>query len=99
MWREIAVDDRSPKSHTRMSKAHDPLYIEFVAKLRAARKTKGISQQELGKRIGKEQSFVSKVETCERRLDLIEAARWCAVLDIQLEDVLPSEITNRWEDL
>jgi len=48
--------------------------------------------------IGKEQSFVSKVETCERRLDVIEAARWCAALNLRLADALPAEIRKLSEE-
>jgi transcriptional regulator with XRE-family HTH domain len=78
-----------------MSGAHDPLYIEFIARLRHARKRQNLSQQQLGERLGKEQTFVSKVETCERRLDVVEAAKWCAALGLYLEDVLPSEIKQK----
>jgi transcriptional regulator with XRE-family HTH domain len=78
-----------------MSGAHDPLYIEFIARLRNARKRRNLSQQQLGEKLGKEQTFISKVETCERRIDVIEAARWCAALDLRLEDVLPSEISKK----
>ncbi|MFZ1936288.1 MAG: helix-turn-helix transcriptional regulator [Thermoguttaceae bacterium] len=81
-----------------MSAAHDPLYIEFVTRLRNARKSKGISQTAFGELIGKEQSFVSKVETCERRLDVIEAARWCAALNLRLADALPAEIRKLSEE-
>jgi transcriptional regulator with XRE-family HTH domain len=80
-----------------MSGAHDPKYIEFVARLRDTRKRLRLSQAALGERIGKEQSFVSKVETCERRLDVIEAAKWCAALGIRIEDVLPADIRRLWE--
>ena len=80
-----------------MSAAHDPLYIEFITRLRNARKAKGISQQAFGEMIGKEQSFVSKVETCERRLDVVEAAKWCATLGIRLEDALPAELRKLLE--
>ena len=80
-----------------MSGAHDPLYIEFVARLRAARKEQGKSQKAFAEQIGKEQSFVSKVETCERRLDVIEAARWCAALGIRLDDALPAKIRKLWK--
>lgn len=37
-----------------------------------ARKDAGITQVELGKRLGKRQTFVSKFETGERRLDIAE---------------------------
>ena len=80
-----------------MSAAHDPLYIEFITRLRNARKARGISQQAFGEMIGKEQSFVSKVETCERRLDVVEAAKWCAALGIRLEDALPAELRKLLE--
>lgn len=75
-----------------MPGTHDPLYIEFVSRLRAARKVAGISQGELGALLGKDQSFVSKIETCERRLDVIEAARVCDALGITLQDALPASI-------
>ena len=78
-----------------MSSAHDPLYIEFIARLRNERKRQSLSQQQLGEKLGKDQTFISKVETCERRIDVIEAANWCAALDLYLEDILPSEINKK----
>ncbi len=75
-----------------MPAAHRPEYLEFVARLRNARKGKGLSQQALGELLGKPQSFVSKAETCERRLDLIEAAEWCRALGISLDTVLPDSL-------
>ncbi|MBY0514947.1 MAG: helix-turn-helix transcriptional regulator [Gemmataceae bacterium] len=75
-----------------MSAAHNPLYIEFVSLLRQARIRRGLSQRDLGRLLNKPQSFVSKVETCERRLDLIETADWCVALQVGLDAVLPREI-------
>lgn len=75
-----------------MSGAQDPRYIEFVSRLRKARKQKRLSQVALGAAIGQPQTFVSKVETCERRLDVIEAAVWCAALGVQLEETLPPSV-------
>lgn len=40
--------------------------------MRAARQARGITQQELAKRLGKPQSYVSKAEMGERRLDVVE---------------------------
>lgn len=40
--------------------------------MRAARKASGVSQQELARRLGKPQSYVSKAEMGERRLDVVE---------------------------
>lgn len=76
-----------------MRAIYDPLYIEFIAGLRAARKARGYTQGELASQLHKPQSYVSKVETCERRIDVIEAARWCMVLGFNLEDFLPANMT------
>ena len=78
-----------------MSGAHDPLYIEFIARLRNVRKARKLSQRQLGEKLGKAQTFISKVETCERRIDIIEAAKWCIALGISLEEVLPPEINKQ----
>jgi transcriptional regulator with XRE-family HTH domain len=42
----------------------------------------GCSQAELGARLGKPQSYVSKVEAGDRRLDLVEYIFWAKALDI-----------------
>jgi len=47
-------------------------YASVVAALVALRKEKRVSQVELGKRIGRTQQFVSYVEHCERRIDVVE---------------------------
>lgn len=80
-----------------MSAAHRAEYVEFVTRLRAARKSRRVSQSALGERLGKPQSFVSKVETGERRLDLIEAVEWCRALGVAIEDVLPEGVARRPE--
>ncbi|WP_246764936.1 helix-turn-helix domain-containing protein [Ensifer sp. PDNC004] len=46
----------------------------------AARKSAGIIQVELGKLIGQRQTFVSKYELGERRLDVAEYVRICRAL-------------------
>ena len=75
-----------------MSNVHTPEYIEFIARLRNVRLDKQINQRELAARLGKPQSYVSKVETCERRIDVIETAQWCLRLGISISDVLPQEL-------
>lgn len=44
----------------------------MIERLIEARKSAGITQAELGRRIGQRQTFVSKVELGERRLDAAE---------------------------
>lgn len=45
---------------------------EFIAFIASVRRAAGLTQVELAERLGKPQSFVSKVERGERRLDVIE---------------------------
>lgn len=47
-------------------------YEAFLVNLISARKDAGFTQQELAERLGKPQSFVSKYERRERRLDVVE---------------------------
>ena len=47
-------------------------YAAFLAHLRATRKGAGPTQAELASRLGETQSWVSKVERGERRLDVME---------------------------
>lgn len=48
------------------------LYLRIIDLLVQARKDAGITQVELGKRLGRRQTFVSKFELGERRLDVAE---------------------------
>lgn len=76
-----------------MKSIHDQRYVELVARLRELRKRRGISQKDLGDKLGRPQSFVSKVETCERRLDVVETLIFCKALHIKLESLIPSEFS------
>lgn len=53
-----------------------PAYKSVVAVLFEARTRAGVGQVELAARLGKAQSFVSRVETGERRVDVVE---FCAI--------------------
>ena len=52
--------------------SHRAAYDRFLAKLRRAREEAQLKQAEVARLLGKPQSFVSKVESGERRLDIIE---------------------------
>lgn len=49
-----------------------PLYEAFRAHLVALRLASGLSQRELAIRLGRERSFVARIEQGERRVDLVE---------------------------
>lgn len=46
--------------------------------LRESRLIAGLRQQDVAQRLGKPQSFVAKIESGERKVDLIEALQFCA---------------------
>lgn len=50
----------------------DADYATFVSQLTAIRKRKGITQSDLADRLQRPQSYVSKFERLERRLDVAE---------------------------
>ena len=74
-----------------MKSIYDEDYIEIITRLRIIRTSKNITQLDLAK---KTQSFVSKIESCERRLDVIEFLRWLDTLNISFSDVIPSKYTK-----
>jgi transcriptional regulator with XRE-family HTH domain len=54
--------------------------------LRSLRIAAGLRQEDLAKKIGSPQSFISKYENGERRLDVIEARTICLALGVTLGD-------------
>ena len=52
--------------------------------LRQIRRTAGLRQVELAQRLGKPQSYVSKYESGERRLDLLDLEQVCQAVGITL---------------
>lgn len=56
--------------------------------LKSLRLKVGLSQERLAKILGKPQSFVSKYESGERRLDLLELRQLCEVLDVPLSELV-----------
>lgn len=66
-------------------------YINIISVLRAIRINKNITQAEMAKLLNTTQSFVSKVENRERRLDVIELLLWIDALGVSVSDVLPEK--------
>jgi transcriptional regulator with XRE-family HTH domain len=57
-------------------------YALFLRQLRAARKGMGVTQIELAKRLDETQSFISKCERGERRIDVVELREFCRALGV-----------------
>lgn len=67
---------------------HRPDYVIFREMLTAARVEKGLLQHDIAERLRKTQSYVSKYERGERRLDVIEFLDVARALDINVSDFL-----------
>ena len=52
--------------------AYQAAYLRFLDKLRRARLEAGLTQAQVAVLLGKPQSFVSKIEAGERRVDFVE---------------------------
>lgn len=64
-----------------MSTIHDERYIVLITRLRRLREARRLRQADLAEKLGKPQSYVSKVEGLERRLDVIELYDWLIALE------------------
>lgn len=63
-----------------------PEYERFRAYLRQTRLASGLTQAELAARLAQTQSFVSKCERGERRLDVIELRAFCLAMGTTLQE-------------
>ena len=61
-------------------------YAVLLSMLRAARHTAGLTQEQLAECLSQTQSFVSKTERGERRLDVVELRAFTKALGIQFAD-------------
>jgi transcriptional regulator with XRE-family HTH domain len=60
---------------------HTAAYRRLLDVLVAARKEAGVTQQGLARRLDRPQSYVSKIELGERRIDVIEFLEVCRALE------------------
>ncbi len=69
-----------------MKSVHHPAYQVLIDCLKEVRVKSELTQAELGSRIGMDQTYISKYENKERRIDLIELQIICQALNISLVD-------------
>lgn len=64
-----------------MKSTNSEEYRALIAGMRAAREAAKVSQQELARRLGKPQSYISKAEMGERRLDVVEYLQFMRAIE------------------
>lgn len=65
---------------------HNEQYRQLIKMLRSLRESKGITQEQLASKLNITQGIVSKIESCERRIDVIETRNICNALDFSFCD-------------
>jgi transcriptional regulator with XRE-family HTH domain len=73
---------------------YDIAYLELRRILKDLREEKHLTQAQLARKLSVPQSFVSKYETGERRLDVIETVQICQALETSINQLL-SKILKR----
>jgi transcriptional regulator with XRE-family HTH domain len=63
-------------------------YRAVIAALVRIRKEKRITQVQLANAMRVNQSFISKVERCERRLDIAELLHVCEILNVPVSAII-----------
>ncbi|BBU64364.1 transcriptional regulator (plasmid) [Methylosinus sp. C49] len=77
---------------------HSKPYKEFLELMIAARERAGLTQEGLAERIGRTQSFVSKYERGERRLDVVEFAEFVRAMDLDPSAVFAQFLQHAFDD-
>lgn len=67
---------------------HTREYKRLIKALREARERAGLTQEQVAARLDTYASFVSKCESGERRIDVVELAAFCDVYEVALADFL-----------
>lgn len=73
-----------------MKSTYSARYKRFRVALANARRDAGLTQAQVAKAVGKPQSFISKAESGERRLDVVELVEILRVLRIEPGDFIRS---------
>lgn len=60
----------------------------FLSLVRQMRLDAGLRQEDLAQKLGEPQSFVSRYECGERRLDILELRQICRILDVSLTEFI-----------
>jgi transcriptional regulator with XRE-family HTH domain len=65
---------------------HSKEYREIIQRLRDVRLTTKLTQTEVARKLNKPQSYVSKIERGERRIDVVELKRILKIYKVALAD-------------
>jgi transcriptional regulator with XRE-family HTH domain len=67
---------------------HSARYAVFLKTLKKVRLDAGLTQVQLANKLGETQTFVSKCERGERRIDVIELGTFCRAFGLSLKQFI-----------
>jgi transcriptional regulator with XRE-family HTH domain len=70
-------------------------YRRIGSRLASERALRGLTQLDLGRMLGRNQSFVSKVEVGHQRLQVLELVQICEAIDIDYCEVIHAATGER----
>jgi transcriptional regulator with XRE-family HTH domain len=76
---------RNAASEYIILRLHSARYAVFLKALEEASEPAGLTQAEVAKRLGETQTFVSKCERGERRIDVMELRMFCQAFGLTLK--------------
>lgn len=82
-----------------MQSIYSDEYRAFLRRLKAQRLARQKTQVEVARALGKPQSFVSKVERGERRLDPLELKRLAALYGVSVDWLVGKRASQRSQHL
>jgi len=77
------------RTHRRRGAVHTAEYQYLLERLREARRQAGLTQVQVAKALGRRQSFVTKCELGERRLDPVDLQRFARLYHKPISFFLP----------
>ena len=66
----------------------DPKYREFIASIIRRRKSVNMTQREIATKLGVSHCYIARIETHERRLDMLEAIDMMKVLGMSDKEII-----------
>ena len=70
-----------------MNTINEPAYQRMIARLVSARKAAGFTQAQAAEKLGWRRTMLSQLETCQRRLDILEACAICRLYGVRLVEL------------
>ena len=67
---------------------YSPSYRALIGRLRSARIERGLRQEQVDKMMSVSRQWLSHVETCQIRIDVLQLTSWCQVLKLDASDLV-----------